>query len=62
MCSRVDKAPWRAGYMGHITQIGNILRHTVESRPEVAEHVQGSSQWQDYSTQHLEPRNEVSPL
>ena len=48
--------------MGHITQIGNILRHTVESRPEVAEHVQDSSQWQDYSVQHLEPRNEVSLL
>ena len=48
--------------MGHITQIGNILRITVESRREVAQHVQHSSQWHDYSAQQLEPRNEVSLL
>lgn len=48
--------------MGHITQIGNILRHTVESRQEVAEHMQDTSQWRDYSTHHLEPRNEVRLL
>lgn len=48
--------------MGHITQIGNILRITVESRREVAEHVQHSSQWHDYSAQQLEPRNEVNLL
>lgn len=46
--------------MGHITQIGNILHHTVESRQEVAKHMQDNSQWRDYSTHHLEPRNEVS--
>ena len=60
--SRGNRAPWRAGYMGHITQIGNILRITVDSRPEVAEHVQGNSHWQDYSTKDLEPRNEVGLL
>ncbi|KAL3130903.1 hypothetical protein ABBQ38_000230 [Trebouxia sp. C0009 RCD-2024] len=58
----VDRPPWRAGYMGHITQIGNILRITAESRREVAEHVQHSSQWHDYSAQELEPRNELQDL
>ncbi len=48
--------------MGHMTQIANKLHIAVETRQEVAEHVQNSSQWQDYFTTHLAPRNEVSFL
>ena len=48
--------------MGHMTQIANKLHIAVESRQEVAAHVQDSHQWQDYFTTRLAPRNEVSPL
>lgn len=47
--------------MGHMTHIANTLHSTVESRPEVAQHVQHSAQWQDYMTMQLQPRNEVTP-
>ncbi len=48
--------------MGHMTQIANKLHIAVETRQEVAEHVQDSNQWQDYFTTHLEPWNEVGFL
>lgn len=48
--------------MGHMTQIANRLHIAVETRQEVAEHVQDSNQWQDYFTTHLAPRNEVGFL
>ena len=48
--------------MGHMTQIANKLHIAVETRQEVAEHVQDSHQWQDYFTTHLEPWNEVGFL
>lgn len=48
--------------MGHMTQIANKLHIVVETRQEVAEHVQDSNQWQDYFTSHLEPWNEVGFL
>ena len=48
--------------MGHMTQIANKLHIAVETRQEVAEHVQDSNQWQDYFTSHLEPWNEVGFL
>ena len=48
--------------MGHMTQIANKLHLAVESRQEVADHVQNSHQWQDYFTTRLAPRNEVNPL
>ena len=47
--------------MGHMTHIANALHSSVESRQEVAQHVQHSRQWQDYMTVHLQPRNEVTP-
>ncbi|KAA6426332.1 MAG: serine threonine- phosphatase 6 regulatory subunit 3-like isoform X2 [Trebouxia sp. A1-2] len=53
-----ERPPLRAGYMGHMTQIANRLHIAVETRQEVAEHVQDSNQWQDYFTTHLAPRNE----
>ena len=58
-CDRQARPPLRAGYMGHMTQIANKLHIAVETRQEVAEHVQDSNQWQNYFTTHLEPWNEV---
>lgn len=48
--------------MGHMTQIANKLHIAVDTRQEVAEHMQDSNQWQDYFTTHLAPWNEVGFL
>jgi len=61
-CDRQERPPLRAGYMGHMTQIANKLHIAVDTRQEVAEHMQDSNQWQDYITTHLAPWNEVGFL
>ena len=60
LCGRQERAPLRAGYMGHVTQIANKLHLAAQMRQEVAEHVDHSLQWLNYVNTQLLERNEVS--
>lgn len=51
-CSRV----WRAGYMGHVTQLGRVIDAAVSIRPAVADLLTAQPEWDKFSNQQLRPQ------
>ena len=60
-----ERAPLRAGYMGHLTEIANSLVSVAARRPAVAEALLHNNTWTDFAFGPLSQRNNVraqSPL
>lgn len=53
------KAPLRAGYLGHVTQIANMLIETASMLPALNELLAGDESWQSFVQQVLSATNEV---
>lgn len=56
------KGPLRAGYLGHITRIGQILQEAASQQQEIADLLKDSADWQSFVQQELAPRLEVEDV
>jgi serine/threonine-protein phosphatase 6 regulatory subunit 3 len=52
-------APMRAGYMGHVTLMGNTVLEIAKQRPEVVALLAGKEQWTLFVSTSLRERNEL---
>lgn len=59
---RRERAPLRAGYMGHLTEIANSLQAVAARRPAVARTLCSNAAWTDFAFGPLAERNQVLPL
>ena len=57
-----ERAPLRAGYMGHLTEIANSLQAVAARRPAVARTLCSNAAWTDFAFGPLAERNQVPPL
>lgn len=55
-----ERAPLRAGYMGHLTEIANSLQAVAARRPAVARTLCSNAAWTDFAFGPLAERNQVS--
>ena len=58
---RRERAPLRAGYMGHLTEIANSLQAVAARRPAVARTLCSNAAWTDFAFGPLAERNQVPP-
>ena len=56
---RRERAPLRAGYMGHLTEIANSLQAVAARRPAVARTLCSNAAWTDFAFGPLAERNQV---
>lgn len=56
------KGPLRAGYLGHVTRIGQILQQAAMGQQEIADVLNDNSEWQSFVQQELTPRLEVEDV
>ena len=54
-----ERAPLRAGYMGHLTEIANSLQAVAARRPAVARTLCSNAAWTDFAFGPLAERNQV---
>ncbi|KIZ05115.1 Serine/threonine-protein phosphatase 6 regulatory subunit 2 [Monoraphidium neglectum] len=53
------RAPLRAGYLGHVTRIGNLLLEVAAARQPVSDALAGDEAWASFLSGDLQRRNEV---
>lgn len=56
------KGPLRAGYLGHVTRIGQILQEAAAQQHDIADVLKECSDWQLFVQQELTPRLEVEDV
>lgn len=56
------KGPLRAGYLGHVTRIGQVLQEAMQQQQEVADVLKDCAEWQQFVQQQLAPRLEVEDV
>ncbi|KAF8069431.1 DHC1 [Scenedesmus sp. PABB004] len=56
------KGPLRAGYLGHVTRIGQALQEAAGSQQEVADALRDCADWAGFVEQQLAPRLEVEDV
>eukprot|EP00882_Tetradesmus_deserticola_P007003 GHRQ01007375.1.p1 GENE.GHRQ01007375.1~~GHRQ01007375.1.p1 ORF type:complete len:640 (+),score=275.14 GHRQ01007375.1:966-2885(+) len=56
------KGPLRAGYLGHVTRIGQVLQEAAQQQQEVADALRECAEWQSFVQQQLGPRLEVEDV
>lgn len=56
------KMPLRAGYLGHITQVANILNEAAAEKPLIADALNHNSLWHTYVIEVIQPRNDVEDV
>jgi len=56
------KGPLRAGYLGHVTRIGQVLQEAGAQQQEVADALKDSNEWQSFVQQELGPRLELEDV
>lgn len=56
------RAPLRAGYLGHITRIGQILQELASQQQEIADVLKDNSEWQSFVQQDLIPRLDIEDI
>jgi len=56
------KGPLRAGYLGHVTRLGQVLQEAAAQQQEVADVLKDSSDWQAFVQQELLPRLELEDV
>ena len=61
-CRSKHRTPLRAGYTGHLTQMGNKLVAVTETRPLVAGFLAEHERWQAFAAGRLAETNAVRPI
>jgi serine/threonine-protein phosphatase 6 regulatory subunit 3 len=56
------KGPLRAGYLGHVTRIGQVLQEAAQQQQEVADALRDCAEWQSFVQQQLGPRLELEDV
>ncbi|WIA10355.1 hypothetical protein OEZ85_010547 [Tetradesmus obliquus] len=56
------KGPLRAGYLGHVTRIGQVLQEAAQQQQEVADALRDCEEWQVFVQQQLGPRLELEDV
>ncbi|KAI8465398.1 MAG: hypothetical protein J3K34DRAFT_525395 [Monoraphidium minutum] len=56
------KGPLRAGYLGHVTRIANLLAEAAAERPAVADALAADAAWADFAGGELRRRNELEDV
>jgi serine/threonine-protein phosphatase 6 regulatory subunit 3 len=56
------KGPLRAGYLGHITRIANVLAEVAAAREDVAQRLQVDADWQALVAEDVGPRNRLEDV
>lgn len=59
-CRKAKSNALKAGYTGHITQMGNRLLAAAEARPMISQHLDAHDHWQGFATSRLAEANEVA--
>lgn len=55
-----ERAPLRAGYTGHITQIATRLEIIAESRPHIQKYLDKHAGWQNFAATRLTQAHQAS--
>lgn len=56
------KGPLRAGYLGHVTRMANLLVEAAASKQAVADALASDESWQRFAVGELQRRNEVEDV
>jgi len=56
------RGPLRAGYLGHVTRMANLLLDAASQKPAVAEALAGDAEWERFVAGELQRRNEMEDV